>query len=324
MRRKLAAILAGDVVGFSRMMARDETATYRDLRSLFDDIVDPAVARNQGRIFKQTGDGFLASFASAHEALEAAEQIQLALASCRFDLRIGVNVGDVIEENDDTYGNSVNVAARLESMARPGSIYVSDAVRRSAEPSANWAFRSLGRKVAKNMSVGIDVYEVVAAGTVGNRPRSPWQRLPTQRSMVMTAAAAVVLAVLSAGAMGNLGRGARWIAELPSRGERTADGIASVAALPFATLGGRTGHAYLADRLSEYLIAGPARRSEPAGEARDPTFAMGNPADIRNSDRALPSGVFLGRQCPGAGSAAAHLRSPDCCRTRDGAPGTTL
>lgn len=138
MRRRLAAILAGDVVGYSRMMAKDETATYRDLRSLFDDIVGPAVARNRGRIFKQTGDGFLASFASAHEALEAAGKIQSALASRRFDLRIGVNVGDVIEEDDDTYGNSVNVAARLESMARPGSIYVSDAVRRSAEPSAAW------------------------------------------------------------------------------------------------------------------------------------------------------------------------------------------
>jgi hypothetical protein len=74
--------------------------------------------------------------------------------------------------------------------------------------------------------------------------------------MVMTAAAAVVLAVLSVGAMGNLGRGSRWIAELPSRGERTADGIPSFAALPFATLGGRTGQAYLADRLSEYPIAG--------------------------------------------------------------------
>jgi adenylate cyclase len=255
MRRKLAAILAGDIVGFSRMMARDETATYRDLRSLFDDIVGPAVARNRGRIFKQTGDGFLASFASAHEALEAAEEIQFALASCRFDLRIGVNVGDVIEDDDDTYGNSVNVAARLESMAKPGSIYVSDAVRRSAEPSADWVFRSLGRKVAKNMSVGIDVYEVVAAGTAGNRLRLPWRPLPTQGAMVMTAAAAVFLAVLSAGAMGNLGREPHWIAELPSRAERTADDIPSFAALPFATPGARTGQAHLVDRLSKYLIA---------------------------------------------------------------------
>ncbi|WP_051511960.1 adenylate/guanylate cyclase domain-containing protein [Skermanella stibiiresistens] len=257
MRRKLAAIMAGDVVGFSRMMARDETATYRDLRSLFDDIVVPAVARKRGRIFKRTGDGFLASFASAHEALEAAEEIQLALASRRFDLRIGVNVGDVIEENDDTYGNSVNVAARLESMAKPGSIFVSDAVRRSAEPSANWAFRSLGRKVAKNISVGIDVYEVVAAGTAGDWTQSPWQRPPTHRSIGMTAAVAVVLAVLSAGAMGTLGRGSRWIADPPLRGERTADGIPSVAASPLAMLGGRTGQAHLAKRLSENLITGP-------------------------------------------------------------------
>ena len=322
MRRRLAAILAGDVVGYSRMMARDETATYRELRSLFDDIVGPAVARNRGRIFKQTGDGFLASFASAHEALEAAGKIQSALASRRFDLRIGVNVGDVIEEDDDTYGNSVNVAARLESMATPGSIHVSDAVRRSAEPSANWAFRPLGRKMAKNMSLGIDVYEVVAAG---DRPRLSWPRLPAHRSIFLTAAAVVALTVLSAGAMGKLDHASRWIADLASRGERSADGAPPVAALPLATFGDQTGQAYLADRLSEYLIAELSRYPKPVAEALDPTFATRNAAArVRGADRTPPSEMFPGRQCPSAGGAAAHLRPSDCCRNRDAIPGKAL
>ncbi|QQP93025.1 adenylate/guanylate cyclase domain-containing protein (plasmid) [Skermanella sp. TT6] len=259
MRRRLAAILAGDVVGYSRMMAKDETATYRDLRSLFDDIVGPAVARNRGRIFKQTGDGFLASFASAHEALEAAGKIQSALASRRFDLRIGVNVGDVIEEDDDTYGNSVNVAARLESMARPGSIYVSDAVRRSAEPSAAWAFRPLGRKTAKNMSLGIDVYEVVAAAPAGQRPRFPW--LPARRPLFLTGSAAALLAVLSAGVMGNLGHASRWIADPPPAGENSPDRRPPVALPPFVMHGDAADIRGLDSAArARFIVEGSARR----------------------------------------------------------------
>lgn len=259
MRRRLAAILAGDVVGYSRMMAKDETATYRELRSMFDDIVGPAVARNQGRIFKQTGDGFLASFASAHEALEAAGAIQLALASCRFDLRIGVNVGDVLEEEDDTYGNSVNVAARLEAMARPGSIYVSDAVRRSAEPSTTWAFRPLGRKTAKNMSLGIDVYEVVAADPAGPRPRFPW--LAARRPLFLTGSAAAVLAILAAGVMGNLGHAARWIGDAPAGAGRSADGRPPVALPPFVMHGDAADIRGLDSAArARFIVEGSARR----------------------------------------------------------------
>src|SRR5262245_35545830 len=117
MERKLAAIMAGDVVGYSRLMADDESATYAELRTAFDDIIQPALQRHRGRTFKNTGDGFLAAFPSINEALDAAVDIQAGFEKCPLRLRIGLNLGDVIEEGGDIFGDGVNVAARLEAMA---------------------------------------------------------------------------------------------------------------------------------------------------------------------------------------------------------------
>ena len=130
MERRLAAILAADVVGYSHLMAEDEAGTYDALRSTLSEIVIPTVERHGGDLFKTTGDGFLASFNSVGEALEAAVAIQEAFASRPLRLRIGINLGDVIPADGDVFGDGVNIAARLESMADPGGIYVSAPVVR--------------------------------------------------------------------------------------------------------------------------------------------------------------------------------------------------
>ena len=140
MERKLAAIMAGDVVGYSRLMAENELATYNGLRSAFDEVVRPALDRHGGREIKNTGDGFLASFPSVNEALDAAVDIQNGFANLPLKLRIGLNLGDVIEENGDIFGDGVNVAARLEAMAEPGSIFVSAAVVRGADRNRGATF----------------------------------------------------------------------------------------------------------------------------------------------------------------------------------------
>ena len=120
MERRLAAILAADVVGYSHLMAEDEGGTYEALRSALSEVVAPTVQRHGGDVFKTTGDGFLAAFGSVNQALEAAIAIQEAFATRPLRLRMGINLGDVIAADGDVFGDGVNVAARLESMAEPG------------------------------------------------------------------------------------------------------------------------------------------------------------------------------------------------------------
>ena len=141
MERRLAAIMAGDVVGYSRLMADDEAGTYDRLRAGVDEVVVPSVEAHGGRVFKTTGDGFLAVFGSAGEALDAAVAIQDGFAGRPLQLRIGLNLGDVIQEDGDVFGDGVNVAARLEAMAEPGGVYASVAVVRVDRQAARPAFR---------------------------------------------------------------------------------------------------------------------------------------------------------------------------------------
>ena len=160
MQRKLAAIMAADIVGYSRMMAENEASTYAELRTVFDDLIDPTVVRHGGRTFKTTGDGFLAIFPSVNEAVEAALAIQDGFDKGPFKLRIGINLGDVIEDNHDVYGDGVNVAARLESMTEPGQIFVSVAVVMAAERNRGDMFARVGRRRAKNIPELLNVYRV--------------------------------------------------------------------------------------------------------------------------------------------------------------------
>jgi len=158
--RRLAAILAADVVGYSRLMGIDEVGTLRQLTAHRRECIDPAIAARRGRIVKTTGDGVLAEFPSAVEAVACAITIQQGLASRngavavekRLTFRIGINVGDIIGEKGDIFGDGVNVAARLESLCEPGGICISRAVRDQVRDKLPVAFDDLGEQQVKNIT----------------------------------------------------------------------------------------------------------------------------------------------------------------------------
>src|SRR5687768_11412644 len=236
MERKLAAILAGDVVGYSRLMAEDEAATYNDLRSALEEIVGPAVERHAGRTFKTTGDGFLAAFPSVNEALDAAVDIQNGFATRSLKLRIGLNLGDVIEENGDVFGDGVNIAARLEAMAEPGGIYVSEAVVRGAGHVPRLRFERIGRRRAKNIPGALEVF-AVRHGSVAR----PW--LMRHRTLAVGAVTALVaLASVGFFTADMVWRGAS--ADPPAARATSSvrsDDRPAVAVLPFDNLSGDPG-----------------------------------------------------------------------------------
>ncbi|WP_353642998.1 tetratricopeptide repeat protein [Mesorhizobium sp. WSM2239] len=288
MERKLAAIVAGDIVGYSRLMAEDETATYAGLRSAFDEVIRPVFERHKGRIFKNTGDGFLAAFPSVNEALDAAVDIQDGFAKLPLKLRIGLNLGDVIVEDGDVFGDGVNVAARLEAMAEPGSIYVSAAVVRSADRNRDQYFQRIGLRKAKNIPDAIDVY-VVRSKQRGLGATVGWvQRIvPTGRRAILACAGGLAaVAVIAATTAENA-----WLSDItgyvrPSlawiSGVQTADARPSVAVLPFDNMSGDDGQNYFADGLTEDIITELARNAELQVIARNSSFAFrGQAVDIR-------------------------------------------
>jgi len=173
--RRLVAVLAADVVGYSRLMEVDEAGTLARLKTHRLELIDPAISKNRGRIIKTTGDGLLVEFHSVVNAVECATEIQIRMARRNSDvsaaraiqLRIGVNIGDVIIEDDDIFGDGVNIAARLESLAEPGGIYVSAAVRDQVGDRLEIVFEDLGEQSLKNISRLVRVYRVVASAPAG-------------------------------------------------------------------------------------------------------------------------------------------------------------
>ena len=173
MSRKLAAILALDVVGYSRLMSEDETGTHASLNALFSKVVNPSIDRHGGRIVKTMGDGLLAEFASAVEAVSAGALIQLDLADPatqeslgkQLTLRIGINLGDVIIQDDDIFGDGVNIATRLEAMADEGSILISGSIYDQVANKLEFGFEDLGSKQLKNIPNPIRTYRVNLAAS---------------------------------------------------------------------------------------------------------------------------------------------------------------
>src|SRR4029078_8201007 len=167
--RRLAAVLAADMVGYSRLMEVDETGTLARLKTHRIELIDPAVARNRGRIIKTSGDGMLLAFQSVAGAVLCAAEIQRRMARRNTDVaparwiqfRIGINLGDISVEDNDIFGDGVNVAARLEMIAEPGGICVSGAVRdQVGERLDDVAFEDLGEQNVKNIARPIRVFGV--------------------------------------------------------------------------------------------------------------------------------------------------------------------
>ena len=243
MERKLAAILAADVVGYSRLMEADEPGTLTRLKALLKDIFEPTIAEHHGRLVKTTGDGLLVEFPSVVEAVQCGVEVEKANAlrnadvpdDRRIDFRMGINLGDVIADGGDIYGDGVNVAARLESMAEPGGICVSRMVVDNVKNKLALGFESLGEHQVKNIAEPLSVYRVlIDAGTAGvMRSKRPWAR---HRSWVAIAALAVLIAAAGAGVSWYfLGR---QTAEPPSvaPSPEAAIGLPVILVLPFQNL----------------------------------------------------------------------------------------
>jgi adenylate cyclase len=177
LQRRLAAIISADVVGYSRMMGRDEAATLARLKALRAELLEPKVAEYGGRVVKTTGDGLLIEFPSAVDAVSHSVEVQRAMAERnagspeeeQIRLRIGINVGDIIIDDEDIYGDGVNVAARLEALAEPGGICVSARVYDYIRDRLNVEIDDLGRKSVKNIVDPVHVYQV----RMGKGPKDP-------------------------------------------------------------------------------------------------------------------------------------------------------
>src|ERR1700720_769283 len=164
--RRLTAILAADVAGYSRLMEADEEGTHEHLRAHFEQLIDPTTAGHRGRVVKTTGDGMLAEFASVVDAVRCAAEIQRAMIDRdaevpderRIRFRIGINLGDVIAEGEDIFGDGVNVAARLEALAEPGGICCSGTVHDQIRDRLPYRLDDLGEQSVKNLARPVRVY----------------------------------------------------------------------------------------------------------------------------------------------------------------------
>lgn len=268
MERRLSAILVADTVGYSRMVEADEVRTLARLKRLRAELIDPAIA-GSGRIVKELGDGLLAEFPSVVEAVTAAVAIQRRLADAetelpeseRIRLRIGINLGDIIAENGDIFGEGVIVAARLEQLAEPGGICVSGTAYDHLKPITDVGYHALGETRVKNIDRPVRVYRVLNEGdTTVPRGRSVRRLL----APLIGIAALITLAVL----------GALWLSgedHVPA--VVAGDGARSLAVLPFENTGGDPGQEYFVDGMTDDLITDLSKISSLFVIARNSAFA---------------------------------------------------
>ena len=243
-KRKLVAILAADVVSYSRLMRADEAGTLAQLKTHRKELIDPSFEAHDGRIVKTTGDGFLVEFASVVDAVECATNIQQEMAARnasvpeeqRFVFRIGINLGDVIIDGEDIYGDGVNIASRLEGLAEPGGICVSQPVYESVKDKLKHGFENMGERLVKNIETPIQMYRVRLDGK-----SVPTRRRPRARRLWIAAAPLLVAGIALFAVF---------------RPMPVSDGLAApiVAVLPFRAIGGGDG-AILGEGLTEDLIA---------------------------------------------------------------------
>ena len=253
MERRLAAIMATDVVGYSRLIRADEEGTIVALQALRADLIDPKIAEHHGRIVKLMGDGMLVEFASVVDAVRAAVETQQAMtehnsdvpADKRIELRIGINLGDVVIDGDDIQGDGINVAARLEGMAEPGGICVSGMVYEGVRDRIDIPFEGLGEQKVKNIDRPVRVWRWVTDGVAAAGTASAENPLP-----------------------------------LPDK--------PSIAVLPFTNMSGDVEQDYFADGMVEDIITGLARIKWLFVIARNSSFVYkGKSVDVKQAGREL-------------------------------------
>ncbi len=258
MERRLAAVLAADMAGYSRLMELDERGTLARLMTHRSELIDPAIAKNQGRIIKTTGDGMLVEFQSVADAVRCAVEIQERMARRNADLpedrrmrfRIGINLGDIIFDDGDIYGDGVNVAARIEQLAEVGGICVTQAVYEQVSDRVDVAFEELGEKTLKNLTRPVRVWRVVPGGAEAG--------------------------AAAAEAGGEAARGEAG-AEKQQRVVKP-----SVAVLPFANMSGDPEQEFFVDGLTEDILTEISRHHELFVISRNSTFVYkGQAVNIR-------------------------------------------
>ena len=256
--RRLAAIVSIDVVGYSRLMGVDESATLTAFKAHRRELIDLKIAEHEGRIVKTTGDGLLLEFPSVVDAVRCAVEIQRGMAERnagiaadkRLDFRIGINVGDIIIDGDDIFGDGVNVAARVESLAEPGGICVSRVVRDQVLDKLDFTFEDLGPQQVKNIARPVDVYRVSLGGKSSHAahvPRTAWRGVAQLPSWRWLAVGVMVIAVAG---------GAAWL--VPRHGApatATSSPPGSLAVLPFTAPTGSIEDVQLAQRLTVDLTS---------------------------------------------------------------------
>src|SRR5215471_15758505 len=254
--RRLAAILAADVVGYSRLMGEDEEGTLAALKAIRSEVAEPKIAENRGRIVKTTGDGLLAEFSSVVDAVRCAVEVQREMAlrnaavpqARRIEYRVGINLGDVIIDEHDIYGDGVNVAARLEGLAEPGGICVSRVVRDQVRDKTDFAFEDLGDQQVKNIARPIRVHRIL----LGEGPGHPE---PVSAS-------------------------ARPVLALPNK--------PSIAVLPFQNMSGDPEQEYFVDGMVEEIITALSRIHWLSVLARNSSFTYkGQAVDVKQVGREL-------------------------------------
>lgn len=274
-QRRLAAILAADVVGYSKLMGEDEEGTLAALTAHSKEFIEPGIAAHQGRLVKTTGDGLLVEFASVVDAVRCAVAVQDGMRARnaqtpetkRILFRIGINLGDVIAQDDDVFGDGVNVAARLEGLANPGGICISRAARDQVRDKLDYQLEDLGEVEVKNIARPVRAFNVLFDGNspiVANRPAS--------RRLQAISAAAVCVCVVIAGGLWWWSQAERMPPASSGKSALTLPDKPSIAVLPFDNASSDKEQEYFSDGVTEDIITDLSKISGLFVIARNSTF----------------------------------------------------
>ena len=265
--RRLTAILAADVAGYSRLMGTDEEATLAQLKGHRRALVDPKITEYRGRIVKTTGDGILVEFASVVDAFRCAVEVQRGMAERnaevpqekRIEFRVGIHQGDIIIDADDIFGDGVNVAARLEGLAESGGICVSARVQEDAHGKVDVAFEDTGDQQLKNIERPVRVYRVILSGAApSSRPPLPLRKPPIASSAKMGSARRARTSLMLVLLLLITGAGAAYWHFRPVEPQRSAHRL-SIVVLPLTNLSNEPEQEYFAEGITDDLTADLSR-----------------------------------------------------------------